>query len=68
MPPEQKKKRIGNYIDEAAAVRRVNKLITHGIHTGYRVFADGSASLLHDPDYLDESRHDRPAADQPEDD
>lgn len=49
----------GRYPDEDAAFRRVNKLKTFGIWPGVRVFADGSASLLYDPDVeAEQVRHD----------
>jgi hypothetical protein len=54
---------IGKYPNEAAVVRRVEKLKTFGICTGYRVYEDGSASPLYDPDIeAEEVRHDRKAA------
>lgn len=51
--------RTGTYVSEDAALRRVEKLKTYGIWTGYRVYGDGSASLLYDPDMESEAaRHD----------
>jgi hypothetical protein len=54
---------IGRYKDEEAVKKRVKKLRTIGINTGYRVFEDGSASPLYDPDDFesDTARHDRKA-------
>jgi hypothetical protein len=54
--------RIGRYKDEDACKRRVKKLRTLGINTGYRVYEDGSASPLYDPEDSELStRHDRKA-------
>lgn len=43
-------KRIGKYPTEDAAFARVNHLKESGIWPGIRVYKDGSADLLYDPD------------------
>lgn len=65
--PSSKKPRvplIGKYKDEEAVKRRVRKLrATLGINTGYRVYEDGSASPIYDPEDTSPGRHDQPGKD-----